>query len=64
MARKEEKPSLGKRLTEWAMTAGVLVLLGGLVCAFLVAGIFYVLVAFIWLIPDRRIEKAVGTGKA
>lgn len=40
MARKEEKPSLGKRLTEWAMTAGVLVLLGGLVCAFLVAGIF------------------------
>jgi hypothetical protein len=40
VARKEEKPSLGKRLTEWAMTAGVLVLLGGLVCAFLVAGIF------------------------
>jgi outer membrane biosynthesis protein TonB len=40
VARKEEKPSLGKRLTEWAMTAGVLVLIGGLVCAFLVAGIF------------------------
>lgn len=40
MARKEEKPSLGKRLIEWAMTAGVLVLMGGLVCAFLVAGIF------------------------
>lgn len=40
MPRKEEKPSLGKRLTEWAMTAGVLVLIGGLVCSFLVAGIF------------------------
>ncbi|MBI3854499.1 MAG: hypothetical protein HY293_02280 [Planctomycetes bacterium] len=40
MARKVEKPSLGKRLTEWAMTAGVLVLVGGLVCAFLVAGVF------------------------
>jgi len=38
--RKEEKPSLGKRLIEWAMTAGVLVLVGGLVCAFLGAGIF------------------------
>jgi hypothetical protein len=38
--RKEEKPSLGKRLVEWAMTAGVLVLVGGLVCAFLVAGVF------------------------
>jgi len=40
VARKEEKPSLGKRLVEWAMTAGVLVLLGGLVCAFVVAGVF------------------------
>lgn len=40
MARKEEKPSLGKRLIEWAMTAGVLVLIGGLVCAFLGAGVF------------------------
>ncbi len=40
MARKEEKPSLGKRLIEWAMTAGVLVLVGGLVCAFLIAGVF------------------------
>ena len=40
MPRKEEKPSLGKRLIEWAMTAGVLVLIGGLVCAFLGAGIF------------------------
>jgi hypothetical protein len=40
VARKEEKPSFGKRLTEWAMTAGVLVLVGGLVCAFLVAGVF------------------------
>jgi hypothetical protein len=38
--RKEEKPSLGKRLIEWCMTAGVLVLVGGLVCAFLVAGVF------------------------
>jgi len=38
--RKEEKPSLGKRLSEWAMTAGVLVLVGGLACAFLVAGVF------------------------
>ena len=40
MARTAEKPSLGKRLIEWAMTAGVLVLVGGLVCAFLVAGVF------------------------
>jgi hypothetical protein len=40
VARKEEKPSLGKRLIEWAMTAGVLVLVGGLVCAFLIAGVF------------------------
>lgn len=40
MARKEEKPSLGKRLSEWAMTVGVVVLLGGLVAAFVVAGIF------------------------
>lgn len=40
MSRKEEKPSLAKRLNEWAMTAGVLILVGGLVCAFLVAGIF------------------------
>lgn len=40
MARKEEKPSFGKRLSEWAMTAGVLVLVGGLVCAFMVAGVF------------------------
>jgi hypothetical protein len=40
VARKEEKPSLGKRLIEWTMTAGVLVLVGGLVCAFLVAGVF------------------------
>jgi hypothetical protein len=38
--RKEEKPSLGKRLVEWDMTAGVLVLVGGLVCAFLIAGVF------------------------
>jgi len=38
--RKEEKPSLGKRLAEWAMTAGVLVLVGGLVCAFVGTGIF------------------------
>jgi len=28
-----------------------------------VAQAIYVLVAFIWLIPDRRIEDAVGTGK-
>jgi hypothetical protein len=40
VARKEEKPSLAKRLYEWAMTVGVLVLVGGLVCAFLVAGVF------------------------
>lgn len=40
MPRKEEKPSLGKRLTEWAMTAGVIVLVGGLVSAFVAAGIF------------------------
>jgi hypothetical protein len=40
VARKEEKPSLAKRLIEWAMTAGVLVLVGGLVCAFLIAGVF------------------------
>jgi hypothetical protein len=40
VARKEEKPSLGKRLIEWAMTAGVLVLVGGLVCAFVGVGIF------------------------
>jgi hypothetical protein len=40
VARKEEKPSLGKRLVEWVMTAGVLVLIGGLVCAFMVAGVF------------------------
>jgi len=38
--RKEEKPGLGKRLSEWAMTAGVLVLVGGLVCAFVGTGIF------------------------
>jgi hypothetical protein len=38
--RKEEKPSLGKRMSEWAMTAGVLVLVGGLACSFLVAGVF------------------------
>jgi hypothetical protein len=38
--RKEEKPSLAKRLVEWAMTAGVVVLVGGLVCAFVAAGIF------------------------
>ncbi|HEV3029727.1 MAG TPA: hypothetical protein VG457_19265, partial [Planctomycetota bacterium] len=31
---------MGKRLIEWAMTAGVLVLIGGLVCAFLGAGVF------------------------
>ena len=41
MARKEEKPSLGKRLSEWAMTAGVLVLVGGLVCAFMIVGVFF-----------------------
>ena len=42
MPRKvEEKPSLGKRLIEWAMTAGVLVLIGGLVCAFLGVGVFF-----------------------
>lgn len=40
MPRKEEKPGLGKRMAEWAMTAGVLVLVGGLACAFLVAGVF------------------------
>jgi hypothetical protein len=40
VARKEEKPSLGKRMSEWAMTAGVLVLIGGLGCSFLVAGVF------------------------
>lgn len=40
MPRKEEKPSLGKRLIEWAMSAGVLVLIGGLVCAFLGTGVF------------------------
>jgi len=40
VARKEAKPSLAKRLIEWAMTAGVLVLIGGLVCAFLIAGVF------------------------
>ena len=40
MPRKEEKPSLGKRMSEWAMTAGVLVLVGGLVCAFVGTGIF------------------------
>lgn len=40
MPRKEEKPSLGKRLIEWAMTAGVIVLIGGLVSAFVGAGIF------------------------
>jgi len=40
VGRKEEKPSFGKRLIEWAMTAGVLVLVGGLVCAFLIAGVF------------------------
>jgi hypothetical protein len=40
VARKEVKPSLAKRLIEWAMTAGVLVLVGGLVCAFLIAGVF------------------------
>jgi len=40
VARKEEKPSIGKRLSEWAMTAGVLVLVGGLVCAFMVVGVF------------------------
>jgi hypothetical protein len=38
--RKEEKPSLGKRLTEWVMAAGALVLVGGLVTAFLVVGIW------------------------
>jgi hypothetical protein len=38
--RKEEKPSLGKRISEWVMTAGVLVLVGGLVCAFVGTGIF------------------------
>jgi hypothetical protein len=38
--RKEEKPSLGKRMSEWAMTVGVLVLVGGLVCAFVGTGIF------------------------
>jgi len=38
--RKEEKPTLGKRLSEWVMTAGVLVLIGGLVCAFVGTGIF------------------------
>lgn len=41
MPRKEEKPSLAKRLTEWAMTVGVLVLIGGLVCSFLVVGIYF-----------------------
>jgi hypothetical protein len=41
VARKEEKPSIGKRLSEWAMTAGVLVLIGGLVCAFMVVGVFF-----------------------
>ncbi len=41
MARKEEKPSLGKRLIEWSMTAGVLVLVGGLVSAFLGVGIYF-----------------------
>jgi len=41
VARKEEKPSLGKRLSEWAMTAGVLVLVGGLVCAFMIVGVFF-----------------------
>lgn len=40
MPRKEEKPSLGKRLSEWAMTGGVLVLVGGLVSAFVGTGIF------------------------
>ncbi|HKP67169.1 MAG TPA: TMEM175 family protein [Casimicrobiaceae bacterium] len=29
-----------------------------------IAQAIYVLVALIWLIPDRRIENAVGTGKA
>lgn len=40
MPRKEEKPSLGKRLIDGAMAAGALVLVGGLVTAFLVAGVF------------------------
>ena len=42
MPRKEEKPSLGKRLSEWAMTVGVLVLVGGLVCSFLVVGVYFI----------------------
>jgi hypothetical protein len=41
VARKEEKPSLGKRLIEWSMTAGVLVLVGGLVSAFVGVGIYF-----------------------
>ena len=40
MPRKEEKPSLGKRISEGVMTVGVLILVGGLVCAFVGTGIF------------------------
>ncbi len=63
MARKEEKPSLGKRLTEWAMTAGVLVLMGGLVCAFLVAGIF-VLHRSLSRNEDENMVVREGSGKS
>jgi hypothetical protein len=60
--RKEEKPSLGKRLVEWAMTAGVLVLVGGLVIAFLVAGVF-VLHRSLSRNEDENMVVREGAGK-
>jgi hypothetical protein len=36
LLRKDERPTLGQRLALWGMTAGVVVLLGGLVAAFVI----------------------------
>ena len=63
MARKEEKPSIGKRLSEWAMTAGVLVLVGGLVCAFMVVGVFF-LHRSLSRNEDENMVVREGAGKA
>ena len=40
--RRNEKPTLGRRLADLAMSVGVLALVVGLVCAFVVAGVYVV----------------------
>ncbi len=45
--------------TDWASLATMLPVFGSYVLSFVYVGI-YVLVAILWLIPDRRFENAIS----